>query len=91
MGLKDLLFGGRGDASAQQLKRQEDKEKAEAARLKAEAEAKAKAAAELEAARKKAKATCDVTPTNPAGICMKAGGSVKGWGKASKGKKARYF
>ena len=74
-------------ANAAELAEAERRKKEEEAK----AAAKAKAAAELEAARRKAKATGMVTPDNPAGIDFKRGGAVKGWGKASKGKKARYF
>ena len=78
MGLRELLFGGRGDASAQQLKREEERRKAE--------EAAAAQAAKEEAERQKAR---DAVSR----ITFKKGGAVRSRdGVASKGKtKGRYI
>jgi hypothetical protein len=50
----------------------EAKQAASDARLKREAEAESKRKDDIKAAAK-----CDITPTNPSGICFKKGGLVK--------------
>jgi membrane protein involved in colicin uptake len=64
--------------SAAEAERAKQEEADRLAKIQAAKEA--KEAAERAAAQKKID-----------GIQFKSGGSVKGWGKASKGKKARYF
>jgi hypothetical protein len=81
--LSDLVFGKkpeRKDIYAQDEKLRKEEE-AERLRLQQEAVDKKK----QDVLNKKAKATCEKTEANPAGLCFAKGGSVRGNGKAQRG------